>query len=372
MDAETKKEILDFIKKYYETRGNQPSSKVIIKEGGVSKNKFYEEFGSVANAWKQAGIPVDQRMFNQTKKARASRKEKHSRVEDVESVPSSITLTKEITRRLLGISHLESGKDPLIILDQLLERDTSFRKRGINIADSRRILNFIDEAHEKGLETPWLLTTMINIEDLRFTKLREVTSFLEKMTNDMHWPIEKIPEFIAEYYRNMSQVAPEEGKNLFKTLGEIRSKGWTIEKFVEYMIHYREYIWALTGASANLNEFGMSIEDFRKAALSENFIEILERSEEFGFKILENYESDRISKAEAERDKAIAERDKAQKYVRNIEAQTEMLVKHMDVRLRFEKMIQAYLFSKAVNPDVLAHMIDKMVELDRMTTKLAR
>jgi len=39
------------------------------------------------------------------------------------------------------------------------------------------------------------------------------------------------------------------------------------------------------------------------------------------------------------------------------------------LRLRFEKIIQDYLFSNAVKPDVLTVMIDKMAELDRMTTK---
>lgn len=370
-DHELKKACLDFIKRYYSEKGEAPPVKVMCEEvEGLSRRKFYEFYeGGAAEACKLAGIPVDQKRVNSTKRARESRKKKGSEAGDVEHESYRLTLTEEQTKRLLGISHLEKGKDSLLVFDEILKRDTGFRRRGLDLTNSKRVLNFLDEAHEKGLETPWILTALVTFRNLGLTNLMRVATFLEAMVN-VKWTIKEIPGVLTTGYNvGLNRHTPEEGEALFKLLEEIKSKGWTIEKFVEYMTHYREYIWALTGASANLNEFGMSIEDFRKAALSEDFVEILQRSEEFGFKILENYESDRISKAEAERDKSIAERDKAQKYVSHLEVQTEMLVKRMDLRLRLEQMIQAYLFSKAVNPDVLTAMINKMFELDRMTTK---
>lgn len=91
----------------------------------------------------------------------------------------------------------------------------------------------------------------------------------------------------------------------------------------------------------------------------------MEKVRETAFKALEYYESDLVRRVEAERDEALAERDKAQAYASHLKAQTEILVKRMDLRLRLEKMIQDYLLSEDADPDALIAMIDKMVELDR-------
>ena len=66
--------------------------------------------------------------MKRTEKATKSKSAKERFVEDEDAGSSLIRLTEEQSKRLWGISHLEGGKDPLIIIDELLDRDSKLRK----------------------------------------------------------------------------------------------------------------------------------------------------------------------------------------------------------------------------------------------------
>lgn len=76
MDPEKKRNVLDYVAVYYKKNGESPSRGIIQKKCGVSNRWFANEFGSLGEALKQAGVPVDQDKINQTKKARETKKRK--------------------------------------------------------------------------------------------------------------------------------------------------------------------------------------------------------------------------------------------------------------------------------------------------------
>lgn len=109
---------------------------------------------------------------------------------------------------------------------------------------------------------------------------------------------------------------------------------------------------------AALNKAGLSMEDFRKIALKkEGLREALESAGKTIFKALEYYESDLITKVEDERDGARA-------YATILETKVKELVESLDPKIRLEKMVQAYLFSGNVEPDVLMALIDKWLAME--------
>jgi len=113
---------------------------------------------------------------------------------------------------------------------------------------------------------------------------------------------------------------------------------------------------------ASLSKSGVSMEEFRKIASQEGPLrEAFKRAGETVFKALEYYQSDRARAVEKERDEARA-------YASMIETKVEELARNVDPKLRFERMIQTYLFSGKVDPEILVTMIDKWLAME--TTEL--
>lgn len=109
---------------------------------------------------------------------------------------------------------------------------------------------------------------------------------------------------------------------------------------------------------AGLSKSGVSMDDFRKIVGSPEEMRVaLEKAGETAFKALEYYQSDLITTVEKERDEARA-------YSTILETQAEDLVKQLDPRVRFERMIQAYLFSGRCEPEPLITLIDKWMAME--------
>lgn len=114
---------------------------------------------------------------------------------------------------------------------------------------------------------------------------------------------------------------------------------------------------------AGLSKSGVSMDDFRKIVGSqEGMREALEKAGEIAFKALEYYESDLITTVEKERDEARA-------YSTVLSTRVEGLVKQLDPRIRFERMIQAYLFSGRCEPEPLITLIDKWLAMEAADIK---
>jgi hypothetical protein len=60
-------------------------------------------------------------------------------------------LTQNQERRLLAICHLEGGKDPSLVLDEILDRDMKFRKiYKLSMPDTARVAGYLEEATKRG------------------------------------------------------------------------------------------------------------------------------------------------------------------------------------------------------------------------------
>jgi len=106
------------------------------------------------------------------------------------------------------------------------------------------------------------------------------------------------------------------------------------------------------------------MEDFRKIAMQEGPLrEAFKKAGETAFKALEYFQSDLITQVEKERDEARA-------YATLIETKIDELAKCVDPKLRFERMIQTYLFSGKVDPEILVTMIDKWLAMETAELKM--
>lgn len=118
------------------------------------------------------------------------------------------------------------------------------------------------------------------------------------------------------------------------------------------------YNIGLGGMLAALSKSGIGMDEFEKIALKqEGLRDALRTAGETIFKALEYYQSDLVTKVEAERDEARA-------YAATMEATLEDLNKELDPKLRMEKMIYTYLLSGASEPETLITLIDKWLGME--------
>jgi len=139
-----------------------------------------------------------------------------------------LTLTEEQTMRLLGISHLEGGKDPLVVVDELLNYDSKMRRYGLTFSR----MKVLSEALEEALQRGW----KINAEP-------DFVSAVTKAHNLglLHWP-------------------PETVKSLLEVLSWAKRKGWGPFDFADYVTrHYNELSCYMSYSKGE-----MSYEEFKR------------------------------------------------------------------------------------------------------------
>lgn len=119
------------------------------------------------------------------------------------------------------------------------------------------------------------------------------------------------------------------------------------------------YNLGLGALLASLHKSEMSVSEFRKIALQEGTLkDALHSAGDTVFKALEYYNSDAVSKVEAERDEA-----RAAYTVSN--AQLEELRKGLTPGVRLERMITAYLLSGNVTADALSELLDRWLGMEQ-------
>lgn len=112
---------------------------------------------------------------------------------------------------------------------------------------------------------------------------------------------------------------------------------------------------------ASLSKSGVTIDDFRKIASQQGPLrEAFKKAGDTAFKALEYYQSDLITRVEAERDEARA-------YGSLLEAKVEDVKRRIDPKVRLEKMIyNLVLLSGTVkmDPDALTNLIHEWLNLE--------
>lgn len=204
-DNELKREILRFIKDFYLQNGEPPSVRSILESfEGLSRKRFYQIFpDGVSEAHRLAGVPVSKERLEQTAKATERIKMGRDVVEEQEDVEGRITLSEEQTKRLLGISHLEGGRDPLQILDELLDYDSALRSMDLDLSQVKMIQKFLSEAQDRG----WKLDSKPNL----------------------------LNHIAGLYNVGFTNFEPRTINALVRLIQEIERNGWTVKNFVGYV-----------------------------------------------------------------------------------------------------------------------------------------
>ena len=163
MSSPQVQEIIKFIKGSYDQNGRIPSLRDIIKQfqkEGLSFTGFYKLFPlGLAEACRLAGVPIPSDRIEKTSEAHAA-KEKDKLDVTTERALNCLTLTEDQTKRLFGMSHLEDGEDPLLIVDELLDRDSFIRKQfNLSLLDTKRVAEFLKKAVDGG----WSVSAQPNI-----------------------------------------------------------------------------------------------------------------------------------------------------------------------------------------------------------------
>lgn len=120
---------------------------------------------------------------------------------------SSYTLSKSQFNRLSGISHLDGGKRPVIIIDELLTMELKFRKYKISFADFRRIKKLLDEAIHKKWTPKELVSCMTKLwnQDIHILPPKTVAKLVElvKIVQERKWKLDNFVTFATTYYNQM-------------------------------------------------------------------------------------------------------------------------------------------------------------------------
>jgi len=105
------------------------------------------------------------------------------------SIPARITLTERQSQRLFGLLHLEGGKNPLEIVDELLNADQNRRNSyNLSFADESLVARFVASAMSHG---PW-------------PNVDELVSFIKQVLN---YRIDQLPREVAFSLVQLAQEA---------------------------------------------------------------------------------------------------------------------------------------------------------------------
>ena len=155
-----KQDIVQYTRDFYSRNREPPSVRQIIHKCGISFSRFYKLFpGGLSEACRLAGVPVPMQRINKTKRALETSKGRKEAGRHSVSSTGRLTLTEEQTGRIYGIVQLEGGKDPVLIVDDMLDLDYKARKRKLSLAKRKKVSEFLEVALERG----WKVNTAPDI-----------------------------------------------------------------------------------------------------------------------------------------------------------------------------------------------------------------
>jgi hypothetical protein len=207
--ADLRKSIIGFTASYYSQYSKVPPIRVIKLNFTLSNTEFYNAFpGGIEELCKACALPTPDRVAQTANAVRARTTEKTERKSSSSSanLPGTnilrITLTEVQSQRLLGLSHLEGGKDPLAILDHILDSDADRRKNSnLTLADESIVNKFVTSAilHGPWQNTEELVRFISKAYEYRIDELPRAAAFslirLAVELTDQNWDI---PNFVDE------------------------------------------------------------------------------------------------------------------------------------------------------------------------------
>ncbi|MFH0896897.1 MAG: hypothetical protein V1850_02465 [Candidatus Bathyarchaeota archaeon] len=204
---ELKRAIINYVKDYEK---GVPPVKKIGQKFKITLKRFYTIFpGKMPELCRLAGKPLPVERMKRTEKAIKSKGQRT--VEDER--PNVIHLSEEQSKRLWGLSHLEKGKDPQLIIDELFDRDSTLRKTyNLSLSDTRLVAEFLKAAVDRG----WSMSSSPNVVD-----------------------------FVTDLWNcGVSNLTLGTVKGLISILKDLEKRKWLAVDFVDYVTrHQNELLW---------------------------------------------------------------------------------------------------------------------------------
>ena len=191
--------VIRFIKSHYEENSEAPTMRQIVGEFGISSKTFYGVFSGLSEAARAAGVPMDTGRKTVTWEATRAIKRRSSRQGDQHTSGSLVSLSQEQVGRLLGLSHLEGGKDPRVVLDEMLDRDTQLRsllEKPENLGQTVEALNALMRGGFKFEELGTALGRLGRLGILNYP--RETLEGLAEIVTSLRLKGLKIDEFVRD------------------------------------------------------------------------------------------------------------------------------------------------------------------------------
>jgi len=215
--TDLRERIIDFTADYYSQNSKVPPISAIKINFSISNTDFYKAFpDGIGELCKSCNLCIPERVAQTAHAVKARTAEKTERKSSSSStdVPESIiprmTLTEIQSQRLLGLSYLEGGKDPLAIMDEMLNSDADRRKNyGLSFSDESIVHKFVTSALSRGLwiDSHELVQFISKAYQYRIDELPPAAAFsliqLAKEATDLKW---NISQFVDELTRSYSMA----------------------------------------------------------------------------------------------------------------------------------------------------------------------
>lgn len=199
-------EVVTYANQFYRKKGTAPSISQIIKNvKNCSRSKLYDSFNGITDICTKAGIPTP---MDRIEKIKNVNKRTNSIKRSIKNNVAEIKLTKNQITRINMISHLEKGKSPATIVNNLLNIDSLIRKDNLNFNNFKEINNYISEAKKRGFDPLNLLSLQILLNNAGFEQLnkgqREKLLDIAIYLNSQHM---NSLIFIQTYNRNIKLIS---------------------------------------------------------------------------------------------------------------------------------------------------------------------
>jgi hypothetical protein len=191
--------IINFIRDHHKETGEAPTLREITEGFNMSSKTFYKVFSGISEACRASGVPVPEKRRDTTSEATKIIKRRSSRQGDQNASGSLVSLTQEQVGRLLGLSHLEGGKDPRVVLDEMLDRDTQLRsllEKPENLGQTVEALNALMRGGFKFEELGTALGRLGRLGILNYP--RETLEGLAEIVTSLRLKGLKIDEFVRD------------------------------------------------------------------------------------------------------------------------------------------------------------------------------
>jgi len=201
--SDFQREVVDYVKTYYQKKGKAPSINQIIK--GVkncSRAKIYVSFKGIEDICNQAEVPNPKDRIDKTKNLNRSGTRSTPIIVVKNNDGSEIKLTKDQILRINTISHLEKGKSQSKIIDNLLNLDSLIRENELDHNKINVVSEHIEDAKKRGMSPQILLNLEIMLYNSGYTSLN--VDELEKLNNIakyLHSTKLRVEDFIKGYNR---------------------------------------------------------------------------------------------------------------------------------------------------------------------------